>query len=42
MTQNEYFIFLTQDGKFLRYPLHHNLVLAHVGDLTLKHSALVD
>lgn len=40
--ENKQLIFLTQDGKLLRYPLHHNLVLADVGDLALKYSALVD
>lgn len=33
---------LTQNSELLRQPLLHDLVLAYVGHLALKHSTLVD
>lgn len=33
--------FLTENSKPLRHSFLHNLVLAHIGHLTFKHSALV-
>lgn len=33
---------LTQNSELLRHPLLHDLVLAYVGHLALKHSTLVN